>query len=85
MFGFLNLFLAAAFAQAGMMETDLAELLTETNLAAFRFDADAAHWRTRRLYAERVAEARRHFALSFGSCSFDEPIADLKRLKLLSR
>lgn len=30
-----------------------------------------------------IAAARRNFAISFGSCSFEEPIADLKALNLL--
>ncbi len=30
-----------------------------------------------------IEQARRNFAISFGSCSFEEPIADLKALNLL--
>lgn len=32
---------------------------------------------------ERIAVARRQFAVSFGSCSFEEPLEDLQHLKLL--
>jgi hypothetical protein len=31
----------------------------------------------------QLREAREHFAISFGSCSFEEPIHDLKRLSWL--
>ena len=30
-----------------------------------------------------ITQARRDFAISFGSCSFEEPLADLRELKLL--
>jgi hypothetical protein len=78
--GFLNVFLAAAFAWHG--DRDLEPVLAETDPAAFRFD-DRAHWRDRSLDAAQVRDARREFAHSFGSCSFDEPVRDLEALGLL--
>ena len=80
MHGFLNVFLAAAFAWHG--ERDIEPVLAETDPAAFRFD-DRAHWRDRSLDAEQVREARAHFAHAFGSCSFEEPVRDLEALGLL--
>lgn len=80
MHGFLNVFLAAVFAWHG--DRDLEPVLAETDPAAFRFD-DRAHWRDRSLAAEQVRDARLHFAHSFGSCSFDEPVRDLESLGLL--
>ena len=80
MHGFLNLFVAAAFAWHG--DRQIGAILEETDPAAFRFD-DCAHWRDRSLRAEEVAEARRNFAHSFGSCSFEEPIQDLQKLGFL--
>lgn len=80
MHGFLNVFLAAAFAWHG--EKDLEPVLAETDPAAFRFD-DRARWRDRSLSAEQVREARLQFAHSFGSCSFEEPVRDLEALGLL--
>ena len=78
--GFLNVFLAAAFAWHG--DRDIGPVLAETDPAAFRFDG-RAHWRDRSLDAGQVREARLHFAHSFGSCSFDEPVRDLEALGLL--
>src|SRR3984893_7070163 len=83
MHGFVNVFLAAAFLRAGM-ETKLAvQLLEERSAKAFHFDADGVGWRDHRLSQREIAAARRSFAVSFGSCSFTEPIDDLKSLRLL--
>ncbi len=77
MHGFLNVFLAAAFAWRGQRE--ICALLAETDPAAFRFD-ESAHWRDWSLGAEEVSNARRSFAHSFGSCSFEEPVGSLQDL-----
>ena len=52
---------------------------TEDDVAWFA----ALTWRGRALFTAQVREARRDFAHSFGSCSFTEPIADLRELDLL--
>jgi hypothetical protein len=83
MFGFLNVFAAAVFARSGMQETALVRVLDESDVSAFRFDGEALHWRGRSLALERIVEARAAFAISFGSCSFREPVADLQQLRLL--
>lgn len=83
MHGFVNVFLASAFTWHGAEESWIANLLNETDPSAFRFD-ETARWRDAALSAEQVTDARRHFAHSFGSCSFDEPVADLHRLGWLS-
>lgn len=77
MHGFLNVFLAAAF--AWHRHRDIAPILAESDPAAFRFD-ERAHWRDLSLSDAQISDARAHFAHSFGSCSFEEPIADLKQL-----
>lgn len=76
MHGFLNVFLAAAFAWAG--ETNIIPLLSETDPKAFRFD-DLAHWRDRSLTVAQLQAARQQFIHSFGSCSFTEPVEDLQK------
>jgi hypothetical protein len=80
MHGFLNVFLAAAFAWHG--RPDIEPVLAETDPAAFRFD-HRAHWRDWSLTADEVRDARTHFAHAFGSCSFEEPVHDLQALGLL--
>ena len=48
-----------------------------------RFEDDAAWWRDHAVTTEHLAEVRREFAISFGSCSFEEPVADLRALGLI--
>jgi hypothetical protein len=83
MHGFINLFLAAAFLRAGMETKFAVQLLDEQSADAFHFNADGVGWRQHRLSQREIAAARRSFAVSFGSCSFTEPINDLKSLRLL--
>jgi hypothetical protein len=78
MHGFVNVFLAAAFAAQGMDAASLAALLGEESPQAFSFADGRAAWRGHALKAERLREARRGFALAFGSCSFEEPRQDLE-------
>jgi hypothetical protein len=40
-------------------------------------------WNGYRIDASEIRELRRTFFLSFGSCSFAEPVADLERIGLL--
>jgi hypothetical protein len=83
MHGFVNLFLAAAFLRAGMEPRIAVQLLGEESASAFRFDLDGVGWRQHRLSRDEITTARRSFAISFGSCSFTEPIDDLRSLHLL--
>lgn len=77
MHGFVNVFFAAALAWHG--HSDIAPVLAESDPAAFWFD-ERAHCLDLSLSTGEIAEARLHFAHSFGSCSFEEPIADLEEL-----
>ena len=74
MHGFLNVFLAAAL-------LDHAEaILEERDAHAFAFDHAGASWRGQRVSTDELTAMRNTFAISFGSCSFEEPIADLQEL-----
>lgn len=81
--GFLNLFLAAALAWRGGDEPSVLATLEETSAGAFRFDSAGVGWHGHRLSAGDLADARARFAIGFGSCSFEEPVEDLKTLGLL--
>lgn len=83
MFGFLNVFLAAAFLGAGVSESTIIELLEERGADAIRFDDDGVSWRGHRLTREQLLGSRRVAITSFGSCSFREPLDDLVSLGLL--
>jgi hypothetical protein len=71
MHGFLNVFIAAAI-------PDRAEEVLMSN--DFSIDGNAIRWRDVRLTRDDIATMRRIGATSFGSCSFEEPIADLKEM-----
>jgi len=83
MHGFVNVFLAAAFLRAGMETSIAIQLLEEQSASAIHFDLDGVGWRQHRLNRHEIAAARQGFAVSFGSCSFAEPIDDLRSLHLL--
>ena len=71
MHGFVNVFMAAAIPDRAE------EVLLDRE---FSFDDDGVTWRDVHVTTEEIARMRRTFAISFGSCSFEEPIADLKEL-----
>jgi hypothetical protein len=74
MHGFINVFMAAAFPH------DAERILVEEDPRAFRFEDEFAFWREKAVTTEHLAQIRREFALSFGSCSFEEPVNELKEL-----
>jgi hypothetical protein len=80
MHGFVNVFVAAAFAWQAAERSLLMDVLNEADAAAFEFLPGELRWRGRRIAAADVQCARLDFAHSFGSCSFAEPVADLRIL-----
>lgn len=81
MHGFVNVFLAASFVHARRLEPDeTIALLNETDPGAFTFTDDGASWRDHTIDTLSIAKAREQSALSYGSCSFTEPVEDLKLL-----
>ncbi len=84
MHGFLNVFLAAAWIRTtGMSAAEAEALLEETDESVFTFTGGAVRWRDRELDAASIIGARVGFATSYGSCSFAEPVDDLRQLNLL--
>lgn len=83
MFGFLNLLFAAALALTGVERAVLVSALESEQGSEFRFLDHEIAWRDVRVTAAQVLETRRTFMLSFGSCSFEEPMQDLRSLSLL--
>lgn len=81
--GFLNVFAGAAFAWRGMDRETLVGVLEESDPAAFRFSDDCLEWREWVVATAGIVQARWDFAHSFGSCSFDEPVAGLRALGLM--
>ena len=87
MHGFLNMFVAAAAARGKCSSATVVKLLEDDlesdALPNIRFQDGVISWRDQRVTAEKVQDTRRNFAISFGSCSFEEPLADLRELNLL--
>lgn len=84
MHGFLNVYAAGLFAHVHGLDADaLLPVLLEEDRRAFRLDRGSLAWRDRVVAADAVARLRASALGSFGSCSFDEPMADLRSLSLL--
>jgi hypothetical protein len=69
--GFVNLLAATALPDA-----DTLAIVGEDDASAFALEADGLRWRDRVAGVEELARARSLFT-AYGSCSFDEPVADL--------
>jgi hypothetical protein len=81
MHGFLNVFVGAAFLVAGTPASRVAAVLEETDAPAFRFTANGVAWRDLHASLDDIRRARDRL-VSFGSCSFEEPLAELHALRL---
>jgi hypothetical protein len=80
MYGFLNVFLAAAFLRAGLDDAGVLLILEERAPEAFRFLPDTIEWRGRRVDHATVAATRARGIVGFGSCSFTEPVGELREI-----
>ncbi len=83
MHGFLNVFVASALARQGADRSQLVEVLQCEDANEFRFGDVGLTRRDLSASVADIAAARDLLAISFGSCSFEEPVADLQQLGLL--
>lgn len=84
MHGFINVFFAsAAIFSDSVDDATAAAILDEQDPTAFTFTDGGAAWQDLLLDDETLALAREEFVISFGSCSFTEPVEDLMALKLI--
>lgn len=83
MHGFLNVLLTAALCYNGLTSADAVRLMGQEGAAELLFDDDGVAWEDYRVSTAEIETARRRLAISFGSCSFGEPVADLETLGLL--
>jgi len=83
MHGFLNVLGAAVLAAEHKWDgKQIAAMLDDEDAKSFSFDSDSFGWRKWKIDIKRLKD-RRKFVTSFGSCSFDEPRADLRASNLL--
>lgn len=80
MHGFLNVFLAAALVHNGYPVALAEQLLGDDDPASLLVESDSIAWRGHRLTTAEIASSRRRLAISFGACSFREPVAELAAL-----
>ena len=83
MFGYLNIFLVAAFHRAGLSESALFDLLEESDSSSIRFDESGAWWRGNFAGEPDLSATRKTLAVSFGSCSFTEPVDEARSMNLI--
>ena len=84
MHGFLNLLMMTGFARESYRLSYLEELMEEEFEEAFHFSELGVDWRDgHSLSNAHLGWLRERGLHSFGSCSFDEPIADLEAMGLL--
>ncbi|MGH9186700.1 MAG: hypothetical protein ACRD0U_12940 [Acidimicrobiales bacterium] len=84
MHGFLNLVGGTALRGAGLISrAELVELIADEDPANITLDHEGFHWRGRSARAGDIHHARSVAFHAYGSCSFDEPVADLLALGIL--
>ena len=66
--------------RAGLSEAETVELLEERHVDAFELTEAGVGWRGHRVSREALAAVRQGFATSYGSCSFREPVDELRDL-----
>lgn len=83
MHGFLNVFGAGILALTNNLSLEQTQLiLADEDAKNFVFDESGFAWKNIHASNEQIAQARQR-VISFGSCSFEEPREDLKKLGLL--
>jgi hypothetical protein len=84
MHGFLNIFGAAVLLYGNdLLEEDLVNIISDEQAGNFKFDDEFFRWKEFKAPLQVIENARKNFAISYGSCSFDEPREDLHSLKLM--
>jgi hypothetical protein len=83
MHGFLNVFVAAAFAHRGVSVQEVERILAEESPKTLEFTQTGVRCDEYSLMNQDLVSARNSFCISFGSCSFIEPIDGLCGLGLL--
>lgn len=83
MHGFVNVLAAVLCAMDGDSAAQLSTILDEEDATAFSLTAEGLSWRGRAFGPQAIAAARERGLVSYGSCSFEEPVEDLIALGML--
>ena len=77
MYGYLNLLTASLLVRRDAGDPLVMAALKEREAQAFGFQDDGFAWREQRFDLEEIRTLRWRFLISFGSCSFGEPMEEL--------
>lgn len=81
MHGFVNLLLASTLLLAGRIDEDLADAcLDDDRPEAFKLSGRAGSWLNGVVTYSEIAHARESLLRAVGTCSFDEPVAEIDAL-----
>lgn len=84
MHGFVNVFGAYILAATyNLSEAHIREIIEDENPDNFEFDDRFFSWKNMKVTVDIIENVRKDGAVSFGSCSFDEPREDLRELGLM--
>lgn len=84
MHGFFNVFGAGLMSYTNNFDEEgLLEILNDEDPFEFVFDEEGLLYNETRVTNEEIIEARKNLMISYGSCSFDDPVNDLKTMELL--
>ncbi|MEO7520773.1 MAG: hypothetical protein ABIW79_03045 [Gemmatimonas sp.] len=87
MFGYLNVFLAAALLASGGSGSDALHLLEESNASSIELNDEHVSWHGADASANfgrpLLQRVRQTVLVSFGSCSFTEPVEESRALGLV--
>lgn len=84
MYGYLNVLAAAAALWHNHPASEARQWLLAEDRQALRLDEDGLRWRALRLSPAALAATRREFMRSVGSCSFTEPLDEIRSLTMVS-
>ncbi len=80
-YGFINVVGAALLAFGiGLSDREIVSCLMEENADRFAFNESGFSWNGKSMDADEIRRLRRERVMGFGSCSFEEPVADLQTL-----
>jgi hypothetical protein len=80
MHGFVNFFGAGMATRDGSGEAEVEEILNDRKRSNFTAGVEGLGWRERRFSWQAIQEMREKFAISFGSCSFEEPMQEMRAM-----
>jgi hypothetical protein len=81
MHGFVNVTFAATLLAAGKIDQEMADaVLDDDRPEVFKFGGRAGSWLNAVLTYGEFAHGRDHLLRSMGSCSFEEPVSELRAL-----